>query len=75
MFWVRGVLEFFTADDARMVPAGGLSGASRQFAARIVVCVFEPRLDVIVLLDCCSGRRSRGQLTQLGQRELDGLPV
>ncbi|MCP2325241.1 hypothetical protein HDA40_003748 [Hamadaea flava] len=42
MFWVRGVSDFFAADDAWMVRAGGVTAASRQLAARLGISVLEP---------------------------------
>jgi hypothetical protein len=42
MFWVRGVSDFFDADDAWMVRAGGVTAASRQLAARLNISVLEP---------------------------------
>lgn len=42
MFWVRGVSDFFGADDAWMVRAGGVSAASRQLAGRLGISVLEP---------------------------------
>ena len=42
MFWVRGVSDFFAADDAWMVRTGGVTAASRQLAARLGICVLEP---------------------------------
>jgi hypothetical protein len=39
---VRGVSDFFTADDAWMVRAGGVTAASRQLAARLGISVLEP---------------------------------
>ncbi|WJK33173.1 hypothetical protein [Solwaraspora sp. WMMA2065] len=42
MFWVRGVSDFFSADDAWMVRAGGVTAASRQLAARLGISVLEP---------------------------------
>ena len=42
MFWVRGVSDFFAADDAWMVRTGGVTAASRQLAARLGISVIEP---------------------------------
>jgi len=42
MFWVRGVSDFFAADDAWMVRTGGVTAASRQLAARLGISVLEP---------------------------------
>jgi hypothetical protein len=42
MFWVRGVSDFFAADDAWMVRAGGVTAASRQLAGRLGISVLEP---------------------------------
>jgi hypothetical protein len=41
MFWVRGVSDFFRADDAWMVRSGGVTAASRQLAARLGISVLE----------------------------------
>jgi hypothetical protein len=41
MFWVRGVSDFFAADDAWMVRTGGVTAASRQLAARLGISVLE----------------------------------
>lgn len=48
MFWVRGVSDFFAADDAWMVRAGGVTAASRQLAGRLGISVLEPA-DVVRL--------------------------
>lgn len=42
MFWVRGVSDFFDADDAWMVRSGGVTAASRQLAGRLRISVLEP---------------------------------
>jgi hypothetical protein len=42
MFWVRGVSDFFAADEAWMVRTGGVTAASRQLAARLRISVLEP---------------------------------
>jgi hypothetical protein len=42
MFWVRGVSDFFDADDAWMVRTGRVTAASRQLAARLRISVLEP---------------------------------
>ncbi len=42
MFWIRGVADFFTADDAYMVRSGDVTAASRQLAARLGVAVLMP---------------------------------
>ncbi|MET8198065.1 hypothetical protein [Micromonospora taraxaci] len=42
MFWIRGVSDFFAADDAWMVRAGGVTAASRQLASRLGISVLEP---------------------------------
>lgn len=42
MFWVRGVSDFFAADQAWMVRAGGVTAASRQLADRLSISVLEP---------------------------------
>ncbi len=42
MFWVRGVSDFFSADDAWMVRSGGVVAAARQLAARLQISVLEP---------------------------------
>ena len=42
MFWVRGVSDFFAADEAWMVRAGGVTAASRQLAGRLGISVLEP---------------------------------
>lgn len=42
MFWIRGVSDFFEADDAWMVRSGGVTAASRQLAARLRISVLEP---------------------------------
>lgn len=42
MFWIRGVADFFTADDAYMVRSGDVTAASRQLAARLGVAVLTP---------------------------------
>ncbi|MGH9242982.1 MAG: hypothetical protein ACRD29_01425 [Acidimicrobiales bacterium] len=42
MFWIRGVADFFAADDAYMVRAGDVTAASRQLAARLGVGVLTP---------------------------------
>jgi hypothetical protein len=42
MFWVRGVSDFFAADQAWMVRAGGVTAASRQLADRLNISVLEP---------------------------------
>jgi len=42
MFWVRGVSDFFAADEAWMVRTGGVTAASRQLAARLAISVLEP---------------------------------
>jgi hypothetical protein len=42
MFWIRGVADFFAADDAYMVRAGEVTAASRQLAARLGVGVLTP---------------------------------
>ncbi len=42
MFWIRGVADFFSADDAYMVRAGDVTAASRQLAARLGVGVLTP---------------------------------
>lgn len=42
MFWVRGVSDFFAADDAWMVRAGGVAAAARQLAGRLKISVLEP---------------------------------
>lgn len=42
MFWIRGVADFFAADDAYMVRAGDVTAASRQLAARLRVGVLTP---------------------------------
>nr|WP_030501028.1 hypothetical protein [Micromonospora purpureochromogenes] len=42
MFWVRGVSDFFAADEAWMVRAGAVTAASRQLAARLGISVLEP---------------------------------
>lgn len=42
MFWIRGVADFFNADDAYMVRSGDVTAASRQLAARLGVAVLTP---------------------------------
>lgn len=42
MFWVKGVSDFFAADDAWMVRQGGVTAASRQLASRLAISVLEP---------------------------------
>ena len=42
MFWVRGVSDFFAADEAWMVRTGGVTAASRQLADRLGISVLEP---------------------------------
>lgn len=42
MFWIRGVADFFAADDAYMVRARDVTAASRQLAARLGVGVLTP---------------------------------
>lgn len=42
MFWVRGVSDFFGADEAWMVRTGGVAAAARQLAARLRISVLEP---------------------------------
>ncbi len=42
MFWVRGVSDFFAADEAWMVRTGGVTAASRQLASRLGISVLEP---------------------------------
>lgn len=42
MFWIRGVSDFFQADDAWMVRSQSVSAASRQLAARLGISVLEP---------------------------------
>jgi hypothetical protein len=42
MFWIRGVGDFFAADDAWMVRSGGVTAAARQLSARLGISVLEP---------------------------------
>jgi hypothetical protein len=49
MFWIRGVADFFSADDAYMVRSGDVTAASRQLAARLRVAVLTA--DDLVALD------------------------
>ena len=42
MFWIRGVSDFFEADDAYMVRAGTVTAASRQLASRLRIAVLTP---------------------------------
>jgi hypothetical protein len=42
MFWIRGVADFFGADDAYMVRASAATAASRQLASRLGVTVVTP---------------------------------
>ncbi len=42
MFWIRGVADFFAADDAWMVRSSAVTGASRQLSARLGISVLEP---------------------------------
>jgi hypothetical protein len=42
MFWIRGVGDFFAADDAWMVRTGGVAAAARQLSARLGISVLEP---------------------------------
>jgi len=39
MFWIRGVADFFSADDAYMVRSKDVTSAARQLAARLAVGV------------------------------------
>jgi hypothetical protein len=48
MFWIRGVADFFTADDAWMVRSGGVTAAARQLSARLGISVLEQK-DLVVL--------------------------
>lgn len=41
MFWIRGVADFFRADDAWMVRSGGVTAAARQLSARLGISVLE----------------------------------
>jgi hypothetical protein len=43
MFWIRGVADFFGADDAYMVRSADATAAARQLAARLGVAVLTPR--------------------------------
>jgi hypothetical protein len=42
MFWIRGVSDFFRADDAWMVRDKSVTAASRQLADRLHISVLEP---------------------------------
>ncbi|MCI4657133.1 hypothetical protein [Cryobacterium zhongshanensis] len=42
MFWIRGVSDFFDADDAWMVRSKDVTAASRQLASRLGISVMEP---------------------------------
>ncbi|MBA3618045.1 MAG: hypothetical protein H0W56_00310 [Acidothermales bacterium] len=42
MFWIRGVADFLSADDAWMVRSGGVTAASRQLSSRLRISVLEP---------------------------------
>jgi hypothetical protein len=48
MFWIRGVADFFTADDAWMVRSGGVTAAARQLSVRLGISVLEQK-DLVVL--------------------------
>jgi len=41
MFWIRGVADFFKADDAWMVRSAGVTAAARQLSARLSISVLE----------------------------------
>ena len=42
MFWIRGVADFFKANDAWMVRSGGVTAAARQLSGRLGISVLEP---------------------------------
>lgn len=42
MFWIRGVADFFAADDAWMVRSGGVTAAARQLSGRLRISVLKP---------------------------------
>lgn len=42
MFWIRGVADFFAADDAYMVRSSEVTAAARQLANRLGVAVLTP---------------------------------
>lgn len=41
MFWIRGVSDFFSANDAWMVRSSGVTAAARQLSARLHISVLE----------------------------------
>lgn len=42
MFWIRGVADFFQADEAWMVRSAGVTAAARQLSGRLRISVLEP---------------------------------